>query len=68
MLRVGKSWIGGMQKSTSKEITTTTVLFSKFLVTRLTNKVKTFQSETELSNLFEERRTYLQKVDRKGFM
>lgn len=68
MLRAGKSWIGGMQKSTSKEITTTTVLFSKFLVTRLTNKVKTFQSETELSNLFEERRTYLQKVDRKGFM
>lgn len=68
MLRAGKSWIGGMQKSTSKEITTTTVLFSKFLVTRLTNNVKTFQSETELSNLFEERRTYLQKVDRKGFM
>lgn len=68
MLQAGKSWIGGMQKSTSKEITTTTVLFSKFLVTRLTNNVKTFQSETELSNLFEERRTYLQKVDRKGFM
>ena len=44
MLRAGRSWIVGMQRSTSKEIITT--IFTKFPATRLTHNVKTCESET----------------------